>query len=77
MTPAQPEGIPSHPITSYLGKEANSQLTTASFLVVIGSNEVTPEPPLLQSEASQVPQLLPHSFVAQLWTHSRVSMSFL
>ena len=58
---AQLEAILSHPITTYMGAEANPHLTTTSLQVVIGSNEVSPEPPLLQTEQFQLLQpLLTH-----------------
>ena len=71
----QLEAIPSSPITSYTREEADPQLTTTSLQVVIESNKVSPEPPLLQTEQSQLPQPLPirlvlqalHSFTALLW----------
>ena len=44
---AQLEAIPSSPISSYVREEANSHLTTTSLQIVIGSNKVTPNPPLL------------------------------
>lgn len=34
-----------HPITSYLGEETNSHLTTTSFQVLVESDKVSPEPP--------------------------------
>ena len=46
----QIEAITSHPITSYLGKEANLQLITASFQVIVESSKVSPEPSLLQTK---------------------------
>jgi len=54
----QLEAIPSRSITSYVGEEANHHLTTNSLQVVIESNKVTPECLLLQTEQSQLPQLL-------------------
>ena len=45
----QLENIPSSRITSYMGKEANSYLTTPSIEVVAGSDMVCPESPLLQT----------------------------
>ena len=69
----QLEAITSCPITSYRGAEADTHLATTSFQAVVESNEVSPEP-LLQTEPSQFPQLLPivfqtlHSSVAILWT---------
>ena len=69
----------------YLGEEANPYLNTVSFPVVIVSDKVYPEPPLLQTDQSQFPQTLPispvlqtlHSFIALLWIHTRASISFL
>ena len=43
----QLEAIPSSPITDYMGEEADPQLTTTSLWVVIESNKISPEPPLL------------------------------
>ncbi len=70
----QLEAIPSSPITSYVRKEADPHLTTTSLQVAVEGNNVSPELPLLQTEQSQLPQLLPirlvlqtpHSFVALL-----------
>jgi len=64
---AQLEAIPTCPITSYVGEEV--------FL----------EPPCFPAEQSQLPQPLfirlvlqtTHSFIALVWTCSRVSTSFL
>jgi len=47
----QLEAIASRPIAGYLGEETNTPLTTASFQVVVESNEVPPRPPLLQTKA--------------------------
>ena len=46
---AQLEAIPSSPITSYTREEADPQLTTTFLQVVIESNKVSPDPPLLQT----------------------------
>ena len=81
----QPEAIASHLIASYLGEETNTCLTTASFQVVVESDKVYPQPPLLQTKEPQFPQLLLirvvlrpiSSFIALLWTRSSTSMSFL
>ena len=67
----QLEAVSSSSITSYVGEEADSHLTTTSFLAA--------------AEQSQLPQLFPisvvlqvlESFIALLWTHSRALMSFL
>ena len=45
----QLEAISSHPIASYLGEETNTHLTTTSFQIVVESNKVSPQPPLLQT----------------------------
>jgi len=62
---------------SYPGEEANPYLTTTSFQAAVESDKVSPERPLLQSEQSLFPQLLPirlvlqtlHNFVTLLRTH--------
>jgi len=54
----QLEASPSSPITSHMREEADPQLTTTSLQVVKESNEVSPEPPLLQTEQSQLLQPL-------------------
>ncbi|KAK4825181.1 hypothetical protein QYF61_024661 [Mycteria americana] len=55
---AQLEAISSCPITCYLGEETDPHLSTTSFQVVVESDEVSPQPPLLQAKQSQLPQLL-------------------
>ena len=45
----QLEAIPSHSITSYVGKEANPHHTTTSFLVVVERDEVPAEHSFLQT----------------------------
>jgi len=52
------EAIASRPITSYLGEETNSCLTTTSFQVGVESNKVLPQPLLLQTKQLQLPQPL-------------------
>jgi len=54
----QHEAIVSHPIVSYLGEETNTHLSTASFQVVVESDKVSLQPPLLQTKQPQLPQLL-------------------
>lgn len=44
--PVQPEAIPTCPVT--WDKETNPHLATASFQVLVESNEVSPEPPSLR-----------------------------
>ena len=61
--PMQLEAIASHPITSYLGEETNTCLTTTSSYVVVESKKIPPQPPLLQTKQSQLPQLLLISLV--------------
>ena len=72
-------------LLSYKGEEDNLHLTTTFPQAVVDSNNVTPEPPFLQTGQSQLSQPLlirlmlqtPHSFAVLLWTHSRALMSFL
>ena len=54
----QLKAISSHPITRYLGEETTTCLTTTSFQAVVDSDEVPPQPPLLQTKQLQLPQLL-------------------
>ena len=54
----QLEAIASRPIASYLGEETNTCLTTNSFQVVVESNKVSPQPPLLEAKQPQFPQLI-------------------
>ena len=49
-----------------LGEEAKPLLITASLQEVAECNEVSPEPPLLQTEQSQLPQLLLIRLVLQI-----------
>jgi len=81
----QLEAIASRPISGYLGEETNPHLTTPSSQVVVESEKVPPQPPLLETEQPQLPQpllirlvlqTLP-SLAALLWTRSSPSMSFL
>ncbi|KAK4822811.1 hypothetical protein QYF61_020094 [Mycteria americana] len=55
---AQLEAISSCPITCYLGEETSPHLTTTSFQVVVESDKVSPQPPLLQAKPPQFPQPL-------------------
>jgi len=48
----QLEAIAPCPIASYLGEETNTHLTTTSFQVAGESNQVSPQPPLLQAKQS-------------------------
>ena len=52
----QLEANASHPIASYLGEETNTCLTITCFQVVVDSNKVLPQPPLLQTKQPQLPQ---------------------
>jgi len=54
----QLEAIASCPIAGYLGEETTTCLTTTSFQAVVDSDEVPPQPPLLQTKQPQLPQLL-------------------
>ncbi|KAK4810193.1 hypothetical protein QYF61_010966 [Mycteria americana] len=55
---AQLEAISSCPISCYLGEETDPHLSTASFQVVVESDEVSPQPPSLQAKQPQFPQPL-------------------
>jgi len=54
----QLEAISCHPIASYLGEETNTHFTITSFQVVVVSDKVSPQPPLLQTKQPQFPQPL-------------------
>jgi len=54
----QLEVISSRPVTSYLGEETNTHLTTTSFQVVVESDKVSPQPSLFQTKQSQFHQPL-------------------
>ncbi|GAB0177002.1 solute carrier family 13 member 4 [Grus japonensis] len=54
----QLEAVFPHAIASHLGEETNTHLATASFRVVVDSDKVSPQPPLLQVKQPQFPQLL-------------------
>ena len=56
---AQLEATPSHPINSYMGEKADPHFATTTLQMIVESNNVSPEPPLLQTEQSQFPQPLP------------------
>ena len=60
----QIEAIASHAISSYLGEETNTFLTTTSFQVVVESNKFPPQP-LLWTKEPQLPQPLPIRLVLQ------------
>ena len=46
----QLEAIDSRNVASYLGEETSTCLTTTSIQVVVESNKVPPQPPLLQTK---------------------------
>ena len=54
----QHEVIPSSPIASNAGEEPNPHLTTTSFQAAVESDEVSLEPPFLQTKQSQLTQPL-------------------
>ncbi|KAK4826688.1 hypothetical protein QYF61_010697 [Mycteria americana] len=54
----QLEAISSCPITSCLGEETDTYLSTTSFQVAVESDEVSPQPPFLQTKQPQFPQPL-------------------
>jgi len=59
------EAIASRPITGYVGEETNTSLTTTSFEVVVESDKVSLQPPLLQTKQPQFPPPLPIRLVLQ------------
>ena len=69
----------------YVGEDTDPHLTATSFLGVVESDKLSPEPSLVQTEQSQLLQPLSirsvlqalHSFVALFWTCSKASVSFL
>ena len=63
---AQLEAIPSCPIASYVGEQADTQHTTASFQVAVEIYKVLLEPSLLQAYQSQFPQPLLMTLVLQI-----------
>ena len=63
---AQLQAIAFCPIASYLGEETNTCLTTTSFQVVVESDKVSPQPPLLQTKP---PQLLPTGLTSCIYLH--------
>jgi len=60
--------ITSCSITTYLGDKADPHLTTAYFQDITERNKVSPEPPLLQTEQSQLPQPLPKNLCFSILT---------
>lgn len=52
------EAISSSPITAGMAGETNLYLTTTSFQVVAESDDLLPEPPLLKTKKTQLPQPL-------------------
>ena len=52
----QLEDIASRPIASYLGEEINIHFTTTSIQIIVESNKVPSQPPLLQTKQPQLPQ---------------------
>ena len=62
----QLEAVSSRPIACNLIEETSTHLTTTSFQAVVESDQVSPQPPFLQAEQPQFPQLLLIRLV--LWT---------
>jgi len=54
----QLEAISSLPIANSLGEETSTCLTTTCFQVVVESDKVSPQSPLLQAKQPRFPQLL-------------------
>ena len=61
----QLQAIPSSPIDSYMEEETNPHSTTIFIQVVVESDRVIPEPPLMWTKQSQLPQLLLITFALQ------------
>lgn len=74
----QLQAMSSHPVTCYLGQEANAHLATIFLQVVVGSGEVSPQSLVLQGKQFQLPLSLLIGLLLQiihpLWT---CPMSFL
>ena len=68
---AQLEAISSCPIACYLGEETDTHLATTSFQVVVESDKVSPQPPVLQTKK---PQFL-SPFLSQQLTPPRTCVS--
>ena len=62
----QLEAIPSSSIASYSGEEADPHLAITSVQVVVESDKVSLEPPLLQTKKSQLPNLVVQNLVVQI-----------
>ena len=63
------EAILSSPISTYVGEETNPHLTTTSFQVAVGSDEVSPEPSkllLVKLASSDAIGILSHSLTSIL-----------
>lgn len=56
--PSHRKAISSSPVTAGMAGETNLYLTTASFQVVVESDELLSEPPLLKNKQTQIPQPL-------------------
>jgi len=69
----QLEAIASRPVAGSLGEETNPRLTTTSLQVVAESEKVSPQPPLLQANQPQLPQLLLTGLVLQPPPHLAAS----
>ena len=54
---AQLEAISPCPVFCYLGEETDTHRATTAFQVVVESDKVSLEPPLLQTKQPQFPQL--------------------
>ena len=69
------EAIASRPVAGYLGAEISTCLTTPSCQGAVESDEVSPQPPLLQTEQPQLPQPLLIRLVLQTLEHCFKAMS--
>ena len=76
--------IPMRPICRYQGEELSASISISPPQEAIESNEVTPQPPFLQTRQTQSPSphIIGHAFqpfhqlCAFLWRHSRAFTSF-
>ena len=77
--PLEPlEDIPSSPITSYTGEEADLHLTTTSLQVVVESGKVSTEPSLLQTKQYQnVSIYVPSNVIFNYRSTETCSMAFI
>ena len=70
---AKLEAVSSCPIASYSGEETDSHLTATSFQVVVESNKISSEPPLVQGSKKKKRNLLPlgrlYNLCGNIWRY--------